>query len=62
MAATKSKAGVSAPVQFSKDQILASTKYIKSRDLVDALLDGGKKYTIEMVDKLINGFMKGKME
>ena len=47
---------------FSKTQILASAKYRVRRDLVDALLDDGKKYTIKEVDELINKFMKGKVK
>lgn len=47
---------------FSKAQILASAKYRVRRDLVDALLDDGKKYTIKEVDELINKFMKGKVK
>lgn len=48
-------------VQHTKEQILASARYHNQRDLVEALLDSGKKYTVETVDKLINEFMKGKV-
>jgi hypothetical protein len=47
--------------EFSKEQILASEKYANRRDLVDALLDESKKYTMEAVQKLIDGYMKGKV-
>ena len=47
---------------FSKEQILASAKYTSRRDLVDALLDNKKSYTIEMVDEAINKFMKGQVK
>lgn len=48
--------------EFTKEQILASSRYRNRRDLVDALLDKDKKYTIEAVDKAINDFMKGKVK
>lgn len=48
--------------EFSKEQIFLSDKYADKRDLVDAILDGRKKYTVETVDKMIEGFMKGKVK
>ncbi len=48
-------------IQYEKSQFLTSAKYKKSRDLVDALLEEEKKYTIEEADKLIGQFMKGKV-
>jgi len=50
------------PIEFSKEQILTSVKYRNNRDLVDALLDEKKKYTMESVDNLIENYMKGKVE
>lgn len=50
------------PVQFSKEQILASAKFANRRDLVDALLDEKGKYTMEQVDELVNSFLKGKVK
>ena len=47
---------------FSKSQLVRCGKYHDRRDLVDALLDGSKKYTMEQVDKLIEGFMRGKVK
>lgn len=64
----KNKTTVQAEVQekvqsvqkmFSKEQILASARYHNRRDLVDALLDEDKSYTIEEVDNAISKFMKG---
>lgn len=46
-------------VQFTKKQILASEKYCNNRDMVDALLDESKKYTMEQVDKLVDSYKKG---
>lgn len=47
--------------KFSKEQIAASARYVNRKDLVDALLEKGKKYTIEEVDRKIEEFMKGKV-
>lgn len=50
------------PVQFSKEQILASKKYHNNRDLVDALLEKDKKYTMEQVEELVNSYKKGQVK
>lgn len=50
------------PIQFSKEQILASAKFANRRDLVDALLEKDKKYTMKQVDELVNSYMKGKVK
>lgn len=49
-------------IEFSKEQILASAKYRNNKDLVDAILDEKKKYTIENVDSLVEKYMKGKVK
>lgn len=48
--------------KFNKQQILASEKYKNRRDLVEALLEEDKNYTIEKVEELINKFMKGQVK
>lgn len=48
--------------QFDKEQILASERYKGKRDLVDALLDEKKKYTLETVDNLIENYRKGQVK
>lgn len=57
-AGTKTNEG--AP-RFTKGQILASARYSSQRDVVDALLDEKKEYTLEHVDRAIEEFMKGKV-
>jgi hypothetical protein len=47
---------------FSKEQILASDRYANRRDLVDALLDTDKSYTLKTVDNLIEKYMKGQVK
>lgn len=46
---------------YTKEQLLASTKYANRRDLISALLENGKTYTLDKVDALIDKFMKGKV-
>lgn len=46
---------------FSKEQILASNKYVDRRDALDAILEDNGVYTIEQVDSLLEKFMKGKV-
>lgn len=48
--------------RFSKEQILASGKYVNRRDLVDALLDEEKSYTFETVDDMIEKYKKGRVK
>lgn len=48
--------------QFSKEQIVASDKYRNQRDLVNALLEKDKKYTIATVDNLIEKYKKGQVK
>lgn len=67
MAAAKKRESTGAKVQhtepqFSKEQIVASDKYRSQRDLVDALLEEDKKYTIATVDKMIEEYRKGKVK
>ena len=47
---------------FSKEQILASARFANRRDLVDALLDTDKSYTLKTVDNLIEKYMKGQVK
>lgn len=67
MAARKRTADAGAEQQkkaepgFGKEQILASERYKGKRDLVDALLDEKKKYTLETVDRMIETYQKGQV-
>ncbi len=45
--------------KFEKKQLIVSKKYASSRDLVDALLEDKRLYTIMEVDNLINKYRKG---
>lgn len=48
--------------KFSKEQILASARFANRRDLVDALLDEDKSYTLKTVDNLVEKYMKGQVK
>lgn len=44
---------------YTKEQLLESEKYANKRDLLSALLDGKRKYSLSEVDKQIEKYMKG---
>lgn len=46
---------------FSKQQILTAAQYASRKDLLDALLEEGKRYTKIEVEELMKQFMKGKV-
>jgi hypothetical protein len=48
-------------VVFTKEQILASKKYLNRRDVLDAILPDDFKGTLKKVDSLLCKFMKGKV-
>lgn len=54
---TEVKSQVSADV-FTKQQMAESKRYKKKRDLLEALLENGKTYTIVQVDKIIGDYLK----
>ena len=54
---TEVKPQVSADV-FTKQQLAESKRYKKKRDLLEALLEKGKTYTIAQVDKIIGDYLK----
>ncbi len=67
MAAAKKRESSEAKVQqsepqFSKEQIVASEKYHSQRDLVDAILEKDKKYTIAAVDSLIGKYKERRVK
>ena len=48
--------------EYSKEQLLMSTKYKNRQDLLNVLLEDDKYYSTNTVDKMINDFMKGKVK
>lgn len=47
---------------FSKRQLLNSKKYQHQTDLLNAILENDKSYSISEVDKLINDFRNRKVK
>lgn len=47
--------------KHTKQQVLASARYKDRRDLVSALLEDGRRYTVAEVDRMVDQFMKGKV-
>lgn len=58
-ASTTAKAAVP---KHSKEQLLRSNRYAHRRDLIGALLEDDKQYTLAEVDTAIDNFMKGKVK
>ena len=46
---------------FTKQALLKSNRYRHQTDLLKALLDDGKFYSLKEVDSLIENFLKGKV-
>lgn len=50
------------PIQqdkYTKHNLLNSKRYIKQKDLINALLEDDRKYTLQEVDSIINKYLKG---
>lgn len=44
---------------FSKEQLLAAECFQERKDIVSALLFSDKQYTVEVVEQMIEEYMKG---
>ncbi len=47
---------------FTKEQILTSARFRERRDIVDALLVTGERYTMAEVEERIEKYRKGKVK
>lgn len=47
---------------FSKEQLISSKKFMNNKDVLSALLEDDKKYSISEVNEIIENFMKGKVK
>ncbi len=47
---------------FTKQQLLSSERYKFKKDLLNALIEDGKTYTIAEVDKMVKSYLEGKVE
>ena len=47
---------------FSKESLMNSSRFFDYRDLLDALLDSSKEYTVDQVEKMVSHYLKGKVK
>lgn len=59
---TKTEEAAATAATYTVDQLAASKRYANRRDLIRALLDSGKRYTLDEVDRLIESYMKGQVK
>lgn len=52
---------VSKETAFSKEQLISAKRYAGRRDALTVLLSDDKMYTLSETDKILNDFMKGKV-
>lgn len=48
--------------RFTKQQVLASKKLDYSKDLINAILEDGKTYTLKEVETKVNEYLKRKVK
>lgn len=48
--------------EYEKVQLMEAMEFQGERDVLDALLDDNRKYTLKSVREKINSFMKGKVK
>lgn len=48
--------------KFTKQQLAESKRFKKKRDLLEALLEDDKEYTIAEADGLIDGYLRKKVK
>ena len=46
---------------FTKEQIVNADKNRRYRDVLNAILDGNKRYTLEEADKMLKEFLERKV-
>lgn len=47
--------------KYTKEKIVTSKKYSSRADILNVLLEDGETYELDTVDKMIEKFMKGKV-
>lgn len=48
-------------VKYTKDSILCSERFKNRADILNVLLEEGRTYSLDTVDRMIEKFMKGKV-
>ncbi|WP_349944395.1 hypothetical protein ABFV83_12945 [Lacrimispora sp. BS-2] len=54
--------GGTSVVRYTKDQLILSERYCNQRDLLSALLDDEKVYSVTEAEEIMNQFMKGRVK
>ena len=49
-------------VLYSKEQIIASKKYYKRKDILNVLLNDGEEYSFSRIDEIIEEFMNKEVQ
>ena len=49
-------------VLYSKEQIIASKKYFKRKDILNVLLNDGEEYSFSRIDEIIENFMNKEVQ
>lgn len=49
-------------VLYSKEQIIASKKYFKRKDILNVLLNDGEEYSFSRIDEIIEEFMNKEVQ
>lgn len=60
MAKERKETGMQESV-FSKEQILQASRFSEHIDIIDALLENDRQYTIRQVEDIVSKFLKGKV-
>lgn len=56
------EAEVKAESTFTKAQLLSAGRFAGRRDLLNALLNKNKSYTVQAVEEMIENYLKGKVK
>lgn len=48
--------------EYTKEQLLKAAGFRNRRDLVEALLDSGRNYTIAEAEEIIENYLKGEVK
>lgn len=54
--------GLKKEAAFSKSQLLKSKKFLNRKDILTALLEENKEYTLNQAEEIITNFMKGQVK
>lgn len=59
---TKITENEEAAFKYTKSQLAEAGRYREKRDLVEALLEPGRTYTMAETDEIISNYMKGRVK